>query len=1158
MHQLTQEELEFIRILEDPVEWLKYTTGEIPRWYQEQILRDPSKRTVLRMGRRCMVAGTPVLMADGTWKPIEQIKVGEFVMSRKKKGNFLVRKKVILEHDNGVKDVYRIKLSNGLHIDCTSNHPLLILEPNEDGRGAHYVWKSIEDGLKPGDRSMVIHGFDKWGTYNNPKFGALLGYLLTDDYIIGGSQTPKFTNNNIKMINEVKTICKELYDYDCPVREKGNGYDIHITDGEKGTQNKLNKELKELDLLGRKANNKKLPELHTTWDKETIMACINRMFSGDGGAYTHKNGRNRIATELMLCSTSFEMLEQVRLVLLKIDVTARIDKEARDWKGKESILYRLRIADSLSIENFFENVGFIYGKEERCEEVLKAVRNKAKHRKKGTKNFARITIKSIEYLNEQHTYDIGVKDTHNFIANGIVVHNTGKCISYRSKILTEYGNLDIRHINQFAIQPAIATYNEDTGEISFTTNYSIWENGVKPVYKITTESGRVNYVTGNHPFLTEDGWVDVDSLAIGRKIAVPGSYNKLFVGEHLGEDMARMLGSISAVCGGEVLYAVLNSQKNDIIAFIKSYMKEKGDIKEQYMITNMESVARSIQHLLLRLGVLSTIQTIEEQYRIQILDDDKTKFLNIVNHSYIEPKEQVILYEEIKAIDYIGEEETYDLSVPGTNTFICDDIISHNTWTMCGFMLWLAFTRRDTTIVVATPYENQILVIWEQLLKFIEKSPQLRASVASSTKNPYTIALKNGSKIKGFTAGTKAGNAGGSLRGQKADWIFLDEMDYMSDADFDTIYSIALEAPRRIGVTCASTPTGRRGMFWKLCHDPSWKEFHFPSTVNPEWDASMEDELKRMYSTQIAWDHEVKAEFGDETVGVFKKEFIDRAKANYEYILKPTYDAIRTIGVDWDKYSAETQILVLEFDRANRKFKVILREEIPKSEFTLSEGVNKIIRLNEYFRPAYIYVDRGFGEYQVETLHLYGSEHPETGLKDKVKGISFGESYEVKDPITRTAKLTPIKPFMVNQVVYLLEQDMLMLNENDELIWRQMENYQVVRVSPTGQPIFTSTDEHTIDALMLATLAFQVEMPDLAQIIHQPLLARSIGIEKVNYPDPMRGKFTSHYNNKKAITTWDEPGPPPPQKVPLGYIPQRASTSFARGNSGKGFKRRTW
>ena len=158
------------------------------------------------------------------------------------------------------------------------------------------------------------------------------------------------------------------------------------------------------------------------------------------------------------------------------------------------------------------------------------------------------------------------------------------------------------------------------------------------------------------------------------------------------------------------------------------------------------------------------------------------------------------------------------------------------------------------------------------------------------------------------------------------------EIDYMSDADFEAIYAITLEAPDRIGVMMASTPTGRRGTFWKACtqmrfnnddklkpmntkqlgyvyntanyerkKSEGWKEFHFPSMANPEWSDRMERELKKQYS-EIAYEHEVLAEFGTETVGVFNKDFIDEASSiYYPFMEHRRKDGPIAIGIDWDK-----------------------------------------------------------------------------------------------------------------------------------------------------------------------------------------------------------------------------------------------------------------
>jgi replicative DNA helicase len=386
----------------------------------------------------------------------------------------------------------------------------------------------------------------------------------------------------------------------------------------------------------------------------------------------------------------------------------------------------------------------------------------------------------------------------------------------------------------------------------------------------------------------------------------------------------------------------------------------------------------------------------------------------------------------------------------------------------------------------------------------------------------------------------------------------------MTDDDFNTIYAIALEAPARIQVWCASTPTGRRGTFYSMCQGTmkGWKQFYFPSTVNPEWDSKMEEELRSMFSTEVAWQHEVLAEFGEEVIGVFKKEFIDRAKANYDYFNQPDnmFSHIM-IGTDWDKYNAATQIVITGYNISLQKFQVINRIEIPKSEFTLHNAVQRLIQLNEVYDPDFIYVDRGFGEFQVETLHIYGDEHPESGMRKKVKGWAFGSSYEIRDPITKEVVKTPLKPFMVNQLVYMFEQDLIILNENDKLMWKQLEDYTVVRFSQDNRPIFTNENEHTVDALTLSILAFQLEFPDLAKILKEQKVARIFTDAKMHYSDPFKEVFKFEEKQKalgkKNKIEWDEPSAPPPKRVPLGTGFKQPSSWGHRG-TGKRASRKSW
>lgn len=54
-----------------------------------------------------------------------------------------------------------------------------------------------------------------------------------------------------------------------------------------------------------------------------------------------------------------------------------------------------------------------------------------------------------------------------------------------------------------------------------TTVIHSWSTGQKPVLLVTTASGRTLRCTGNHPLRTLDGWLPVDDIKIGTRIAVP-------------------------------------------------------------------------------------------------------------------------------------------------------------------------------------------------------------------------------------------------------------------------------------------------------------------------------------------------------------------------------------------------------------------------------------------------------------------------------------------------------------------------------------------------------------------------------------------------------------------------------------------------------------
>ena len=50
---------------------------------------------------------------------------------------------------------------------------------------------------------------------------------------------------------------------------------------------------------------------------------------------------------------------------------------------------------------------------------------------------------------------------------------------------------------------------------------NVFPSGVKPVYRLRLASGREVKTTGNHPFLTFDGWAPLETLRAGDRVAIP-------------------------------------------------------------------------------------------------------------------------------------------------------------------------------------------------------------------------------------------------------------------------------------------------------------------------------------------------------------------------------------------------------------------------------------------------------------------------------------------------------------------------------------------------------------------------------------------------------------------------------------------------------------
>lgn len=476
------------------------------------------------------------------------------------------------------------------------------------------------------------------------------------------------------------------------------------------------------------------------------------------------------------------------------------------------------------------------------------------------------------------------------------------------------------------------------------------------------------------------------------------------------------------------------------------------------------------------------------------------------------------------------------------------------TETMCIMILWHAFTQPNKgpnnqyDILIICPYEDQVDLIFKRLKQLIDMSPEITMSITRDIH--HHIEFSNGSVIHGLTAGSKNNSGAANTRGQRADLIVLDECDYMNENDITNIMNIRNEAPERIKMIVASTPSGKRESYFKWCTDATvsysldeeatekkgrvtykrtlkgfrkkadgsfelnpvgnkmregngWATIHAPSNVNPELLKINPDtgltylEELRLDLTAMRFEQEVMAEFGESISGVFLKKHIDIAVENGRQIqLRYVTENFerhgpRIMGVDWDKSKADTNMVGMEWNRELNMFVPFFRKVIPRGEFTYDNAVEAIKEADAEFDFDYILCDAGHGEYQIEALKKYGKANPKTRMHKKIVKVNLSEKIVIYDPVTRAEEKKHIKPFMVNNAVLMFERGLVALNPRDKDTIQQFEAYEVKSWSQDGRPTYTDENEHILDCIVFCLFGFVKYFDDVMKATKATVILRT-------------------------------------------------------------------
>ena len=425
--------------------------------------------------RRCVDENSEVTMSDGTVKKIRDINIGDTVQSYDDAGT-TVSSVVTNVFDNGISnDMYEITASNGYSIKATGSHKIL----------TQHGWITVSE-LTDSDYIMTPDKLNATtdGLRPNQRLSSsdlLLIGLLIGDGTLGDKWYIALTNSDLSLLDKfVECVNARLRNHKEEAAfniTSANGVEVDtvytyaIASG--AYKDSVQHLLEKLG-LNVKAKNKHIPECIMQYPaNEKILHLLGGLFSTDGGY-------DATTQSIEYYSISYDLVRDIKHLLLKFGIYSYIMKKY--VPGYEYFVYILRIQQIDSLCGFRDIVyPYMVGDKKRAEfhvifqslceyntrynyllprECVEEIREnmRVQHRSfneldipivrqcydsvtdvKARKLIQNVyipytykmlmadyqprKIKSITKIDACHVYDIEVENTHNYVANGIIVHN---------------------------------------------------------------------------------------------------------------------------------------------------------------------------------------------------------------------------------------------------------------------------------------------------------------------------------------------------------------------------------------------------------------------------------------------------------------------------------------------------------------------------------------------------------------------------------------------------------------------------------------------------------------------------------------------------------------------------------------------------------------
>lgn len=376
----------------------------------------------------CVCAGTKVYTNNGDYINVEDLKPEDGIVGWDTYQ--AVPQTISAMNKPSYKECVRITTETGRILECSKDHPVLWSTPmkttkytdingNTDYKKS-WLWHEAEK-CKVGDQVGVIDAVPFFGDKEmwEPR---LVGWLIGDGSY-GYDKTPRLSNCDAEILKYVEENFDTKTERERLTKDGRTYKEIRI----KGICCKL----RELGIYGQTKDKKRLPIDINKYSMYSLSEMIGGLFDTDGYVNISKTGHVR----LILTQSHEEILREVQQVLLKFGIHSRVrhikptgrehvvrGRVIKDIRGE----WRLEISDITSVSRFAKNIELKVGYKDAALDLIWLYT--ANHHAKQQKYVSGVRadrIVKIEDIGLQKIYNLTAKQQHNYLANGIITHNTG-------------------------------------------------------------------------------------------------------------------------------------------------------------------------------------------------------------------------------------------------------------------------------------------------------------------------------------------------------------------------------------------------------------------------------------------------------------------------------------------------------------------------------------------------------------------------------------------------------------------------------------------------------------------------------------------------------------------------------------------------------------